>query len=200
MNRSGMTLLELIVALAITGLAVSAGYGAFATLADRKDAAGVAAERALRDASARASLSTWLAAARLTIREDEVEFRAIDGLTREKLADDDLTFFTTATTPIAVGGSIVRLFVDRSDSTVERGLIAELREWNGMRSTLVELVPAASGLDTRLLTGVFGSRQWVDSWVSTSVLPAGARLTITGADSLPAIWRLPLTVSLEGGR
>lgn len=202
MNRSGMTLLELVVALAITGLAVSAGYGAFATLADRKEIAGAAAERMLRDASARASLSEWLSASRLTIQDDEIEFRSIDGLTREKLDDDDLTFFTTASTPVGVGGSVVRLFIDRSDSTSERGLVAELREWKGTRSLVIELVPAAAGLHARVLSGVFGRRQWVDSWVSTSVLPAGARIHLAAAegDSLPALWRLPMTVSLEGGR
>lgn len=202
MNRSGMTLLELVVALSITGAAVTAGYGAFTTLVDRKELAAAAAEQTMREASARASLATWVAGSRLTIDDDDVLFRGIDGETREKLADDDLIFFTTAPTPVALTGTIVRLFIDREDETSEKGLVVELHEWRGARSALIQLAPNVAGMDGRYLTGIFGSRQWVESWVSTSVLPAGTRLAFAAAkgDTLPPLWRLPLTTSIEGGR
>lgn len=205
MNRHGMTLLELLVALTITGTMVSAGYGAFALLADRRDVSTAATSAALREAGARAALGRWLASARLTIQEDDVVFRAVDGTARHSIdrADDDaLEFFTTAVTPVSEHGTIVRLYVDRADSTRERGLVAELRDPASMRAERIEVVRNAVSLDTRFLSSIFGQRQWVESWVSTSVLPAGARLTLGAArgDTLPGLWRLPVTVSIEGGR
>jgi prepilin-type N-terminal cleavage/methylation domain-containing protein len=200
-----MTLIELVVALAITGMAVSAGYGTFAMLADRRDNAARNATAMLRESSKRASLVRWLEAARLTIEEDDIQFRGIDGGARsgvDVVPDDDIVFFTTAATPVARAGTIVHLYIDRRDDTPERGLVAELREWKGTHAERVELVPNAVALDGTYLSGLFGARQWLASWVSTSVLPAGARLAISAvpSDSLPALWRLPITVSIEGGR
>ena len=200
-----MTLMELTVALTITGIAISAGYSAFATLADRREGAARATAAMQQAAAARASLVSWLSAARLTIEEDDVVFRAVDGAARvgtSTLADDDVTFYTTAPTPVGREGAIVRLFIDRSDRTPERGLVAELTEIARRRVTRVELVPNAAALEGSFLSGIFGQRQWVGSWVSTSVLPAGARLSLGVApgDSLAPLWRVPLTVSIEAGR
>lgn len=205
MTRRGMTLIELVVALAITGMAVSAGYATFTTLVDRRDKAAEAASEVLLQANARAALVRWLAAARLTIEEDGIEFRGVDGSVRSGgaiLPDDDIVFFTTAETPVARAGTVVRLHIERADKETRRGLVAELQEWNGTRRERLTLVPRAAALDASFLTGLFGQRQWVASWVSTSVLPAGARLTMAAAagDSLPELWRLPMTVSIEGGR
>lgn len=205
MNRRGMTLLELLVAITITGMMVSAGFSTFTTLADRRDASSSATLATLREAGARAALMRWLGSARLTIQEDDIVFRAVDGMARHSIdrADDDaVEFFTAAPTPVSPHGTIVRLYVDRADSTRERGLVAELRHPVSGRFERLELVRGAVSLDGRFLSGLFGHRQWVESWVSTSVLPAGARLTIGAGrgDTLPPLWRLPITVSIEGGR
>jgi hypothetical protein len=40
------------------------------------------------------------------------------------------------------------------------------------------LAPDATGLRVRYLSSVFGQRSWLDSWVSTSVLPAALELRI----------------------
>lgn len=202
MNRPGMTLLELVVALAVTGMAVGAGYGTFANLSDRRDAASESTDAMLREAGGRAELARWVAGTRLTVQDDGIIFRGIDGVTRDGHADDDLLFFTTAPTLVSPDESIVRLYIDRDDSTVERGLVAELREWRGRRTMKLELAPNAISLEATYLTSLFGQRQWLGSWVSTSVLPAGTRLVVSAADgdSLTALWRLPVTVSIEGAR
>lgn len=204
MNRRGMTLLELVVAIAVAGMAMTGGYATFTTLTDRREAAAQRASETLRQATARAQLSMWLSLARLTIAEDEIVFRGIDGATRGAASqpDDDIVFFTTASTPVAVAGTIVHLYIDRTEATPERGLVAELREWHGSRTERLVIEPGAAGLDGRYLSGLFGQRQWLSSWVSTSVLPTGVRITLSGApgDSLPPLWRLPVTVSFEGGR
>src|SRR4051812_6693832 len=104
--RRGMTLLELTVAMTVTGAALGVGYAGFGMLVDRRMAAANSASEVARATAVRRSLQSWLASARLTIEEDDVVFRAVDGIWRGPngdLADDDLTFFTSAATPLGDG-------------------------------------------------------------------------------------------------
>jgi prepilin-type N-terminal cleavage/methylation domain-containing protein len=199
-----MTLIELIVALTITGLALSSGYSAYATLADRRIIADQRADAVVHAAAIRSTLVSWLAGARLTIEEDDIVFRSVGG-TRQtltgELPDNDLTFFTSAGTPVGNHGTIIHLFVEH-DSAGEHGLIAELSEWRGHQHVRIQLDSATAGLDVSLLSSVLGIRSWVTSWVSSTVLPAGGRLTLSAkpGDSLPPLLRVPITVSIENGR
>jgi len=200
-----MTLLELVVALTITGLALSSGYEAFGTLADRRMAEEARANAVARTVSIRASLVSWLSNARLTIEEDDIVFRGLDGVhksTDNDLPDDDLTFFTSAETPVGNHGTIIRLHVERSDTAASRGLIADLTEWHGTRTLRLPIDTAVGGLNGEYLSSVLGGHRWLASWVSSSVLPAGVRVTLTPfpGDSLAPLMRMPMTVSLENGR
>lgn len=204
-RRSGLTLLELVVALTITGLAMSAGYSAFATLADRRARSTEQADAVMQAAAKRAALVSWLAGARLTIEEDEILFKGIDGIKRTPdgdVANDEVIFFTSAETPVGNHGTIVRLHVDRSEDPTAHGLIAELAEWRGSRTRRLQLLPNATSLDARYLSALFGKHEWLPSWISSTLLPAGIELTMdaAGSDSLPALFRLPITVSFEAGR
>jgi hypothetical protein len=199
-----MTLIELVVALTITGLAVTGGYGAFAMLADRRAQATQVADEAQRSAGIRSTLVAWLSGARLTIEEDNIVFRGIDGVHHEERGDspdDELTFFTSARTPLGNGGTIVRLFVERGDTT-EHGLVAELSNRTGNQHMRLLIDPAVGALDAEYLSGALSSRAWISSWVSTTILPAGARLALQAraGDTLSPLLRAPITVSLENGR
>ncbi len=201
--RAGMTLIELVIALTITGFAVSGGYAAFATLADRRAMADARADEVARGVAVRSTITSWLSSARLTIEEDEIVFRGIDGVHREASGDQpdaDLTFFTSARTPLGDGGTIVHLFVRRDSA--DHGLVAELSERSGARSLRVTLDSAVGGMRAEYLSSVLGSPGWTTSWVSTTILPAGARLTLLPrrGDSLAAMLRPMMTVSLENGR
>lgn len=202
--RAGMTLIELIVALTITGLAVGSGYSAYATLADRRVVADHQADVIARTAAIRSTLAAWIAGARLTVEEDDIVFRSVGGTRRSlgsDLPDADLTFFTSARTPVGNHGTIVHLFVNH-DSTSGNGLIAELREWSGERHSRIQIDSTVGGIDIALLSTVLGTRSWLPSWVSSTILPAGARVTLlpNPGDSLLPLLRLPITVSLENGR
>jgi prepilin-type N-terminal cleavage/methylation domain-containing protein len=203
--RQGLTLIELVVALTLTGLAVTSGYAAFTTLVDRREASSAHSAAVTRAAAVRSTLVSWLANVRLTIEEDNIVFQGIDGTKRldaGELPDDELTFLTSAPTPVASHGTIVRLHIDRSDDTPEKGLVAELVAWKGTRTERMELVPNAAGLDVHYLSGMIGARRWLPSWVSTTLLPLGAQMSVvaTDGDSLPPLFQLPITVSFESGR
>ena len=203
-SRVGMTLIELIVALTITGIALGSGYSAYATLADRRVVADYEADVVARSAAIRSTLAAWIAGARLTVEEDDIVFRGVDGTWRSAngtLPNDDITFLTSARTPVGNHGTIVHLFVEH-DSAGSGGLIAELNEWTGERRVRLRIDPTIAGLDIELLSGVLGARSWLPSWVSSTILPAGARVTLLphSGDSLVSLLRPPITVSLENGR
>ena len=201
MRRAGVTLIELVVSLTVIGLVSAAGYAALGWMAEARRGAAESTDAVARAAAVRRSLGDWLGGARLTIEEDGVEFRGVDG-ERDGAADDELTFLTTAGTPLGEGETMVRLFVDRDERTPERGVVAELTDRRrGDRRRVMEVEPGATQLEVRYLTGVGGSRRWVPSWISTTVLPAGVEVRIGAEqeDGLPSLLRLPLLVPLSGG-
>jgi prepilin-type N-terminal cleavage/methylation domain-containing protein len=200
-GRPGMSLLELVVGLTITGVVFAAGYAAVASIADHRQRVDQATRELARAATVRHTLASWLSGARLMAEQDGPDFRGFDGDHRG-LPDAELTFLTTAVTPLGVGHTIVRLYVDRSDGTPETGLVAELVEWRGAARTRLEVEPRATGMSLRYLTGVSGDRRWLPSWISSSVLPLGVELALVSdaADPLPPLLELPILVALGGGR
>jgi hypothetical protein len=196
-----MTLLELIVGLTITGTVVTAGYGALASIVDHSAAAEERIDAASRAAAQRRALLDWLEGARLTVDQDGPQFRGLDG-SAGAMPDDELSFLTTAPTPLAAAESVVRIYVDRDTLTIERGLTAELWTWHSLRRTRVELDPRVAGLDIRYATRMLGRSEWLPSWISSTVLPAGVEVVLSAAkgDSLPPLLRLPILAAIGGGR
>jgi hypothetical protein len=196
-----MTLLELVVALAVTGAALAAGYGAFAGVVDSRQALTTATDSVARSAGVRRVLVDWLGGARVGLGSDGPDFRGLDGVAGH-LPDDELTFTTDAVTPLGDGGTLVRLFVDRDPRTPERGLTATLAEWGGTRAARMELAPDVEGLDVRYASRVFGGVRWLPSWISRSVLPLAVEITFSPAmgDTLPALLDLPITGLVGDGR
>ena len=197
--RRGMTLVELVVALAISGAAIASGYQAFAMISDRRSIAAAHADSMARAFALRATLARWLSNARLTVEEDEVVFRVVEARRRQgdERTSADLVFLTSARSPVSDHGTIVHLFVDRDNG--ETGLTAELSEWRGQRVARLRLDPAIVGLSVQF-TSVRGSRtDTTSSWVSSTILPATMRLRFAPriSDSLPPLLRLPLTIRLD---
>jgi prepilin-type N-terminal cleavage/methylation domain-containing protein len=194
-SRPGMTLIELMAGVAITGMMLAGGYAAFGSVIDQRQRADDATAEAARASAVRHTLTAWLAGARVTPDEDGPGFRGVDGV-HGTMPDAELRFLTTARTAASAGYTVVRLFIDRDDDTPERGLVAELMEWRGPARERIELEPRADGLEIRYLSGVRGPREWLPSWVSASVMPAAVELRLSAAaDSLPPLLRLPILVS-----
>jgi prepilin-type N-terminal cleavage/methylation domain-containing protein len=189
-QRAGMTLLELVVALVVAGLALASGYQAYATISDRRLVAVTRSDQVTRAFNLRTMIANWLSNARLTVEEDDVVFRSIDDRKpRDDQARADLVFLTSARTPVSDHGTIVHLFVAH-DSGGGRGLMADLAEWRGRRRVLRQLEPSITGM----------SAESTSSWVSSTVLPASVRLRFSPANSasLEPLLRIPLLVVLDG--
>jgi prepilin-type N-terminal cleavage/methylation domain-containing protein len=196
-NENGLTLIELLVAMTIAGITLAAGYGMLTTLLDNREHLHDASERAARTAAVRHSLISWLEGAQVTRDANGPRYRGIDGVHDDR-PDDELTFLTSAHTPLGSSETIVRLFIDRDEETAEVGLTAQFTEYLGVRSVTVELAPEIRGLDAEYFSRVLGADRWMPSWISASVLPVAVRLTLSPGDGdgheLPGLLRLPIVV------
>jgi len=203
MNRgpAGITLIELVVAITITGMVVAAGYGALASVMQQRDRVEAASAETMRAVAVRHAISSWLGDARLTIEETGATFRGLDGET-DGLPDDDLLWLTAAPTPLGAGEAVVRLYVDRDERSPERGLTARFAEWRGTRTATLELDARVTGLEVRYRSPLGGSGAWLPSWISSTVLPWGAEVTLSAgpADTVPPVLLLPIVVPIAGGR
>jgi prepilin-type N-terminal cleavage/methylation domain-containing protein len=194
--RRGLTLIELLVALTITGLMMGSGYGALSVMVDHRARVMAATDAVASAAAKRRMLTGWLRGARLTI-EGDATFEGLHGVDEDR-PDDALTFVTNAPTPLGSTETVVHVYIDRDDKTPERGLTVALADRKGGVTRRIEVDPHATGLDIRYLSGLFGKRAWLESWVSTTVLPSAVRLTASSEqpDSLPALLRPAIVVPL----
>jgi prepilin-type N-terminal cleavage/methylation domain-containing protein len=200
--RRGFTLLELVIALSISAIAITAGYGAFAFLVDQRGITERATRETMRSWGTRETLTDWLAGARLDPQGAlATEFKGLHG-TRGNRSDDELTFLTTAPTALGDGESIVHLYIARDAAGASRGLAADLELLHGTRRKTVLLDSTVASIELSYRSSVFSAPVWTSSWVSNTVLPSGVRLTMLAAkgDSLSPLLRAPLVVALEGGR
>jgi prepilin-type N-terminal cleavage/methylation domain-containing protein len=194
--RKGLTLIELLVALTITGLMMGSGYGALSVMVDHRARVMAATDAVASAAAKRRMLKGWLRGARLNIYGDAT-FEGLHGVDEDR-PDDAVTFLTNAPTPLGTNETVVRIYIDRDDQTPERGVTVALTDRKGGATRRIEVDPRATGLDIRYLSGVFGKRAWLESWVSTTVLPSAVRLTVSSEqpDSLPSLLRPPIVVPL----
>lgn len=200
-GRGGFTLIEVLVGMAVAALALAAGFTTLAFVQDRADQAEAAVVPALAGATTRALLTEWLSGALARAPGRGERFQGLDAAEAGGVADE-LVFPTTARTPLSVGTTVVRLYVDAQDSTVERGLVAELTERVTDVPRRVELLPQVTGMEIRYLPDVEEATEWLPSWIGNRSLPRAVeiRLASAGRDSLPSILRHPLRVHLEAAR
>lgn len=199
-GRGGFTLVEVLVGMAVAALALTAGFTALAFVQDRADHAEAAVLPSLAGASTRALLTEWIAGALARAPRRGERFQGLSAATVGG-AGDELIFPTTARTPLSVGTTVVRLYVDVQDSTLERGLVAEMTERPTDVPRRVELLPQVTGMEIRYLPDVAEATEWLPEWLDNSLpMAVEIRLHAAGPDSLPALLRHPLRVPVEAGR
>jgi len=191
----------LVVSLTITGIAMTAGVGIVAAVADRRLAITTATAAVARAAAQRDAIVQWIAGARLSAGEGGPQFGGLDGV-HGHTPDDQVSFLTTAATPLGTGETIARLYVDRDTLTPERGLTATFTAWRGLGAARLELDPNVAGMDVQYLTAIVGSGGWMPSWISSTLVPVAVAVQLLPAvgDTLPPLLRLPILVPIRGGR
>ena len=209
-GRGGFTLIELVVALVVTGVVVLAAHTGLATITDGWSRSHRAALPVLNGATARSALEGWLRSA--TFLPGTGPFRGMD-VYRAGQSSDEVTFDAGDCGTLRPGPCRVRLWVDRDPATSRTGLLAELAL---MRDSLVAAIetltvaPAVTGLELRYLVPRPRGTAWVDGWESSDVLPRAVQLHLSaleaiqlgpgaaGASRLPPLLQLPVTVPVDG--
>lgn len=195
-RRSGFTLIEVLVGVAVGGVVVTAGFAALTTVRDRSAHAHAATVAALEGATARATLVEWLGTAQLQSTELGGRFEGLDA-EEHALEWDEISFPMRAQSPLRTPVTQVRLLIDVDPETPETGLVADLAGLQGELPVRVSLVPRATGMLIRYLPDVDGPVEWAESWVG-GPLPRAVELTLLDdpADPLPPLLRLPIRVTL----
>lgn len=205
MTRRGLTAVELMVALAVTGLAAAIGTATLALLVDHRAPLREVSSRNERAAAVRRTLVAWLEDAHGPLSplsgSTVAAFELLD-LKRRGHAADELLFTTSAPTPLGTSDALVRLYVDDDERTPERGLVAELTAWPGDRPLRVQLDSAVTGMEVLCLTDLSGSGKWLPSFLSPQAVPRGIQLQLQSAAMAPIdpLLQLPIRVSVEAGQ
>lgn len=199
--RQGFTLMEVLIGLTVAALALTAGFATLGFISDSDEPVDVASALALRGATTRNLLTEWLVEARFQAGRRGESFQGFDA---ESFGTpmDSLVLPTSAGTPLGVGTTVVRLYIDEDRNTPERGLVAALTELMTDEPRVVELVPEAGSLDISYLVPIEGTiGEWTTFWTSNR-LPAAVRLVLGPSryDTLPPLLRYPLLVPLGAAR
>jgi prepilin-type N-terminal cleavage/methylation domain-containing protein len=209
--RSGLTLMELVIALAITGMMAAAGASTFSSVIDHRRVlreASVATERA---AALRETIESWIDAGTVQIQQGG----GPRGLTRggatrgggagasgsnpmnaaavsaAQASGDEVSFTTTALNPSLLPNVRIRLYVDADNSTAEKGLTIEYQPNAQMplvRRMLDSTIDTLTVefLDTR-------TNRWFDAQQAATISPRAVRLTLRSSDTTSApILGLPM--------
>ena len=198
--RPGMTLVELIVALVVTGMVAALGAGAFSTVVDSRARTREVTHSVTHAAATRSVLISWLSSGRVSSTAERPP--STTGL---NLADDDDAVLVVASTstPLNSGETVVLIYIDRDEETPEQGLVARLEsldlgsdEVQTSVTRLVQLDSTVSGLLVEYLDEE--ARRWIPRREAAVRSPIAVRLTLSAAapDTLPPLLRLPIVQAM----
>lgn len=151
--RAGMTLLELVVALAILAILTAVGGEAFATIIDREQTIRTSSTGIERAGALREMLRQWILQGEIQVQQGggprgsrsfaartsqgassrsarmgaSAMSAATAGVTAATSTGNELTVVTNGPTPLMTAAVSIRVFVDADDNTPERGLTMEYR-------------------------------------------------------------------------
>lgn len=204
MTRRGMTLMELVVAIALTGMMAAAGAATFASIIDHRRVireSTVATEQA---AALREMLRTWVVSSSIQIQQGggprglttsrqatRTGPMSNAGVTAAATTGDELTFTTSAMTPTPSSNTRVRLFVDGDPNTPETGLAIEYQGSNAAPLQRMQLDSTIGVMVVEYLDNRTG--RWYPALQAATIQPIALRFTLGPAegDSIPRLLQLP---------
>lgn len=171
----GVTLIELIIALAVTGIVLTAAHEAVGVVIGALQRSR-ALRAAARGEAVRLTLARWLEAAALPDSG-----AAFDGVSawRDGRASDTLRFVVLDAGPLHPGPHHLALWVEDGHRPDTTGLMAAITPWpaGGHADTLV-VAAGATSLDVRYLVADGGVERWVADWRSHTRLPYAIALQV----------------------
>ncbi len=218
----GMTLMELVVGLAITGMMAAMGAAAFGSIIDHRrviltSTAGMERASALRD-----QIRTWILSGTVQIQTGGVpqgigragaqvaaapviQSGSVAGSTSMNgtstpgaatsaavAGGDEISFVTTAPNPADAPSVRMRLFIDADPSTPETGLTLEYQASTSAPLMRVELEPSIGVLKVEFLDQ--RTNQWFESTQAAAITPIAVRISMQPYEGghLAGILQLPM--------
>jgi len=200
-RRAGMTFMELLVGLTLTGVMAAAGVAAFGSIIDHRRVikeSTVAMERA---AALRELLGVWIGSGTPLIQQGGVpriggrasSVTAVSQtISAAASSGDELSFVTTALTPALTPSIRMRLFIDADDGTPERGLTIEYQASNQSPLVRRELEPSIGALKVEYLDQ--RTNRWRPASEAAAIQPIALRLPLFPPEhgELPPMLQVPL--------
>ncbi len=200
-NRSGMTLIELMIGLVIMSAAVAAGYATFSSITNQRQRMKMVVDDVARGASIRRTLSTWLESGYIIAASGAAPRNGLQ--IGSGAARDELQFVTRAT-PVSSGVARVALYVNNSNAGVPPGLVAEFTGFGSVTQepTAISIDSTVSAIQVEYLINQGGIRRWYppEEGLQLGTQPIAVRIAFTSRDpsALTPLLRIPLTVILPG--
>ena len=185
-----MSLLELVVALAISGVAISTAVAGTSLIVRSRQVAADAAGDVLQAAQARDLIADMLSGAMADERGNRflAEDRVYDGE-----PDDRLQFVTRHVPGRTTATAGADLAIDRDPASAEKGL--SLSYGGGTESVRrIQLAAGAESFNVRFRS----DDRWLDQWPFVGQLPQALELTLYGS-TLPRLLRVPVVVLVNQG-
>ena len=219
-RRSGMTLIELVIAIAILAMVAATGERAFATIIDRQVTIRTASAEVERAAALRETIRQWILQGAPQIQQGGVPrgarggapqtlaavaqgstrgSSAMAGVTAAASTGNELTVVTNAPNPLMAPNVRIRIFVDADDATPEKGLTIEYQAQAQGAGAAAVLMRRQLDADVGDLTVEFfdsTTGRWLASTQASTGQPIALRISMVAAAGkvLPRLLTLPLTL------
>lgn len=187
-GRPGMTLMELVIALLITGMIAAMGTAAFDSVLENRARAKAVVDATTRAAATRAMLAGWLSSARVS--SDAQRPPTMTSLNLGE-PDDALVVVANTPTPLDFREVVVHLFIDRDEETPESGLVAELQSLESPTMIRTQVDSTVTGLLVEYLDPQ--TNRWIPRSEGAIRGFTAVRMTLSARepDTLPPLLRLP---------
>ena len=209
--RRGMTLMELVIGLAITGMMATAGAAAFTSIVDHRETVKKANAATERASALREMIRSWILngfvrvdigggprglsragqATRVTMRTGNT----VVDLTPAKNSGDQVTIVTSAVNPSMMPNLSIRLYIDVDDNTPEKGLTMEYQPNPQSSLTRRMLDSTITTLTLEYLDGRM--QRWLESSQAATIGNVRAtRISFASSDTSVAsrLLSIPITV------
>jgi hypothetical protein len=135
-----MTLMELVIGLAITGMMAAAGAGAFASIIDHRRTIRNASAATERGSALRETIRSWIVAGQVQVQigggprgltrgvaaaRPSTTSSSTGAVSAAQASGDEITFTTQAVNPSMLPNLRMRLYIDADATTPEKGLCVE---------------------------------------------------------------------------
>ncbi|MGV3710900.1 MAG: PulJ/GspJ family protein [Gemmatimonas sp.] len=214
--RKGVTLMELMVALTITGFMAIVGTATFTSIIDNRHLLRESTAPTESSAALRETLRQWILPATIQMQatgaprggnsnarvsNSNLATRTqngAEGVTAAAVNGDELRFTTTAPNPTNSPNASMRLFIDEDENTPEKGLTLEYQN-TPIQQTLLQrrqLDSTIVGMTVEYLNQQ--NNQWVTTERSAGIRARAVRLTLLPAEgaTVPAILSLPMVFTI----